>query len=122
MMFDLRKFWLGTTVYVLIIGVVIASACVGFNALIGMPTKETYQQTVTQTEATRGWSGKATPVEINRKSAAPATVPLSPNVQPAPAANIAVAMTPPRIPVPEIQIIVPERKPTRAAGRIRSGF
>ena len=117
-MFDLRKFWLGTTVYILIIGVVIASACVGFNALIGMPTKETYRQT----EAVQGSSGKRTPVEINHESAAPIAVPLSPYVQPAPAANVAVAMTPPQIVVPEIRIIVPERKPTRGAGPFRSGF
>ena len=121
-MFDLRKFWLGTTVYVLIIGVVIASACVGFNALIGMPNKETYQQTVTRTEAVQGSSGKGTPVEIKRELAAPAALPLSPYVQRTPAANIAVAMTPPQIVVPEIQIIAPERKPTRRAGPFRSGF
>ena len=121
-MFDLRKFWLGTTVYVSIIGVVIASACVGFNALIGMPTKETYQQTVTPTEAVQGSSGKRTPVEINRGSAAPAAVPLTSYVRPAPAANVAVAMTPPQIAVPEIHIIVPERKPIRGAGPFRSGF
>ena len=118
-MFDLRKFWLGTTAYVLIIGVVITGACVGFNALIGMPSKETYRQTAPQTEAARGSSGKGTPVEINRGSAAPAAVPRSPYVRPAPAANVAVAMTPPQIVVPEIQIIVPERKPARGAGAFR---
>ena len=121
-MLDLRKFWLGTTVYVFIIGVVIASACVGFNALIGMPTKETYRQAVTQTEPIRESTGKGMPVEIKREPAAPVVLPLSPYVQRTPAANIAVAMTPPQIVVPEIQIIVPERKPTGGAGPFRSGF
>ena len=121
-MFDLRKFWLGTAVYVLIIGGVIASACVGFNFLFGMPAKETHPRTVTQTETVQSTSGKGAPVEINRESAAPAAVPRSPYVRPAPTANIAAAMTPPQIAVPEIQIIAPERKPTRAAGPSRSGF
>ena len=107
-MFELRKFWLSTTVYVLIIGVVIASACVGFIALIGMPTKETYRQAVTQTEPIQGSTGKGMPVEIKREPAASATPPMSPYVQRTPAANI--AMTSPQIVVPEIQIIVPERK------------
>jgi hypothetical protein len=122
MMFDLRKFWLRITMYVFIIGVVVASACVGFKALIGVPSKENYQQTVTQPEAVQGSSSKGMRVQINREPAAPAAVPLSPHVQPAPVGNLAVAMTPPQVVVPEIQIIVPERKPTRGPAPFRSGF
>jgi hypothetical protein len=108
MMFDLRKFWLGTTAFVLIIGVVIAGVCVSFNVLIGIPAKETYRQAVTQTEPIQGSTGKGRPVEIKHEPAAPAPLPVSPYVQRTPAANI--ALTSPQIVVPEIQIIVPERK------------
>jgi hypothetical protein len=118
----MRKYWLGTAIYVLIIGVVIAGACVGFNAFVGMPSKEPYQQFVTQTAPIQGSSGKGTPVEIKRELSAPTALPLSPYVQHTPAVNIAVAMTPPQIAVPEPQIIVPERKPTRRVGSFRSGF
>jgi hypothetical protein len=122
MMFDLRKFWLGTTLYVLIIGAVIASVCVGFNALIGMPAKETHRQAVTPTESSQGTTGKGMPVEIKREPATSAATPVSPQVRRAPAANIAAAMTPSQIAVPDIKIIVPERRSTKGAGPSRSGF
>ena len=107
-MFDLRKFWLGTAVYVLIIGVVIAAVCAAFNAFIGMPSKR-YQQVVTQPAPIQAWGGKGGPVEIEREATAPSALPLPPLVhRTTPATNIAVAMTPPQIIVREPQIIVPE--------------
>jgi len=77
-MFDLRKFWLGTTVYVLIIGAVIAGVGMSFNVLIGMPAKDPYKQVVT-------------PVDIKREAAAPSQ-PMSPLVRRTPATDIAVSM------------------------------
>ena len=107
-MFDLPKFWLGTAVYVLIIGVVIAGVGVSFNVLIGMPAKDPYKQVVRQTE-----SSKATPVEIKREPAAPSALPLSPLVRRTPATDIAVAM--PQIFEPK-PLIVPEPKSTGRRG------
>ena len=99
-MFDLRKFWLGTAVYVLIIGVVIAVVAAAFNTFIGMPTKE-YQQVVTQTAPIQG--GKVVPVEIKREDKAPSALPLPPLVhRTTPATNVAEAMTPPQTIVREI--------------------
>jgi hypothetical protein len=132
MVFDLRKFWLGTAVYIFIIGVAIAAVGGAFSALIGMPTKG-YQQVVTQTAPIQAAGSKEVPVETEREVAAPGAqlranlivepapdvdldrppLPLSPLVRRTPAPNI-TAMTPPQIimsPVP--QIIVPEPTSTR---------
>jgi hypothetical protein len=122
MMFDLRKFWLGTAAYGLIIGVVIAAVGAAFSAFIGMPTKG-YQQVVTQTAPIQAEGGKGVPVEIEREVAAPSALPLPPLVHRPPATTTAVAMTPPQIimrPVP--QIIVPEPKSPRRGGPSRLGF
>ena len=121
-MFDLRTFWLGTAVYGLIIGVVIAAVGAAFNAFIGMPNKG-YQQVVTQTAPIQAEGSKGVPVEIEREVAAPSALPLPPLVHRPPATNTAVAMTPPQIimrPVP--QIIVPEPKSNRRGGPSRLGF
>src|ERR1700709_2622916 len=109
MMFDLPKFWLGTALYVVIIGVVIAVVGAAFNTFIGMPAKE-YHQIVTQTAPMHG--DKVVPVEITREDKAPSVLPLPPSVPRTPATNAAEAMTPPQTVVREIQIIVPEPKPT----------
>ena len=121
-MFDLRRFWLGTAVYVLIIGAVIAGVCLGFNALIGMPAKETYRQAVTPTESSQGTTGKGMPAEFKRREpATSAAAPVYPQVRRAPAANMAAAMTPAQIAVPDIKIIAPERRAAKGAGA-RSRF
>src|ERR1051325_5337048 len=122
-MFDLRKFWLTTTAYVLIPGIVIVGAGVGFHALVGMPTKETSRQSVTATEPIKESTGRGMPAEIRREPPAPASpapTPQSSYVQRASPARSAAAATPSRVAVPEIQIIVPERKSTK--GSSRSGY
>jgi hypothetical protein len=115
MMFDLRKFWVGTLVFVLIIGVVIAAVSAAFNAFIGMPTKG-YQQVVTQTKPIQAADGKGVPVEIEREVAAPPAPSLSPLVPRKIATDIAVAMPQMFEPKP---LIVPEPKSTRRGGSSR---
>jgi hypothetical protein len=117
MMFDLPKFWLGTALYVLIIGVVIAVVGAAFNTFIGIPAKE-YHQVVTHRAPIQG--SKVVPVEITREKA-PSVLPLPPSVHRTPTTNAAEAMTPPQTVVREIQIIVPEPKSTRR-GAFRVGF
>jgi hypothetical protein len=112
MMFDLRKFWLGTAAYVLITGVVIAAVGAAFNAFIGIPTKGN-QQAVTPTAPIQATGGKGVPVEIEREIAAPRALPLSPSVQRTPATNIAVSV--PQLAVPK-PLIVPEPRSTRRGG------
>jgi hypothetical protein len=112
MMFDLPKFWVGTSVFVLIIGVVIAAVSAAFNAFIGMPTKG-YQQVVTQTAPIQAADGKGGPVKIEREVAASAALPLSPLVHRKIATDIAVAM--PKLFEPK-PLIVPEPKSTRRGG------
>ena len=118
MIFDLRKFWLATAVYGLIIGGTIAAVGAAFHAFIGMPTKA-FQPVVTPAAPIQASGGKAAPVAIERKIAAPGELPPSAPVRPAPAANIAVTSTPPEFNLPLPQIIVPEPRSTR---RGRSGF
>ena len=119
LMFDLRRFWLGTVVYGLMIGAVIAAAFVAFRAFIGLPTQGPSPQVVTQQPAPiQATAGKGVPVEIERKSAAPAVPPPSPPpsppaVQRKPAPNVAAAM--PQIFVPE-PLIVPEPRSSRRGG------
>ena len=120
-MFDLRKFWLATAMYGLIIGVVIAAVGAAFSAFIGMPTKG-YQQVVTQTAPIQAEGGKGVPVEIEREVAAPGALPVSPLAHRTPATNIAATMTPPQTIVHGPQIIVPERKSTRRGGSLGLGF
>jgi hypothetical protein len=112
MMFDLPKFWVGTSVFVLIIGVVIAAVSTAFNAFIGMPTKG-YQQVVTQTAPIQAAGDKGVPIEIERAIAAPAALLLSPLVNRKVATDIAVGM--PKIFEPK-PLIVPEPKSTRRGG------
>jgi hypothetical protein len=128
MIFDLRKFWFVAAAYALIVGAGIAVVCAGFYAFIGIPTKG-FQQVVTQPAAAQASSSKAGPVEIEREVAAPSARPPSPSVHRAPAANIAVAMTPPQTvgPVPEIivpepKIIVPEPRSTRRSRPSRPSY
>jgi hypothetical protein len=118
-MFDSRKFWLGTAMYVLIFGAVIAVVGAAFSALVGMPTKE-YPQVVTQTEPNQG--GKVVPVANEREAMAPSAIPLPPLIHRTPATNVAGAMAPPQTFGREIQIIVPEPKSTRRSGSSGLGF
>ena len=117
-MFDLRKFWLGTAAYVLIIGVVIAAVGAAFNAFIGLPAKGS-QQAVTPTAPIQVWGGKVAPVEIEREVAAPSALARSSLVHHTPVTNITVAV--PQIIVPE-PLIAPEHKSTRQGRSLRLGF
>jgi hypothetical protein len=108
-MFDLRKFWLGMSVYVLIIGGVIAAVGVAFNALIGMPTRAS-QQVVTQPVETTG--GKVGRVETGREVAVPASLPQPSSVPRKAATGMAEAL--PQLAEPK-SLIAPEPRSTRRA-------
>jgi hypothetical protein len=116
-MFDLRKFWLGTAVYVLITGVVTAAVGAAFYVFIGVPATglptNGSQQVVTPTAPIQAAGAKAVPVEIERQIAAPGALPLSPLVHRTPATNIAASM--PQLSVPK-SLIVPEPRSTRRSG------
>src|SRR4029079_8359352 len=108
-MFDLRKFWLATTAYGLVIGVVIAAVCVAFATFISLPTKE-FPQIVTQPATIRLEGGKGVRAEIQRDVAAPRAPPASPLPPLTPTANIVAEM--PQLVVPKPRI-VPEPGSTR---------
>lgn len=78
----MRRFWIGTAVYVTLVGGVIAGAAVAFNALVGLPTKGASNQVVAQMGPTQRTSGKWTPVEIKREATTPPAPPLPPYVSP----------------------------------------
>ena len=109
-MFDQRKFWLTISMFVLMIGAVIATAGAAFNALVGMPPPKDSQQVVTLMAPIQSAGGTAVPVEIERGVAAPAALPLSALVHHKPATIIAV--TTPQIAVPA-QLVVAERESTK---------
>ena len=117
-MFDLRRFWLGTAAYVLIIGAVIAAGGAAFNAFIGLPAK-VHQQAVMPTAQILPSGSKVVPVGIERGVVAPGALPRSSMVQQAPATNIAVVV--PQIIVPE-PLIMREPNSARRGRPSRSGF
>jgi len=114
-MFDVRKFWLGTAVYVLITGLAIAAVGAAFHVFIGLPSRG-YQPVVTQTAPIQATSGKGVPVDIEREVAAPGALPVSPLVHRTPATNIAASM--PQLVAPK-PLIVPEPRSPRRGGPSR---
>jgi hypothetical protein len=108
----MRKFWIGTAVYVTVIAGVIGGACAAFNALVGMPVKDSSQKIVAQMEPIQRTSGKWTPVEIKREPASPVAPPLPPYVAPRlAAANVTATMKQP-------EIMVAEHKPAKPMKRV----
>jgi hypothetical protein len=104
MIFDLRKFWLGTAAFVLISGAVIAAVGAVFNAFIGMPLKRSGQLAPQMAPAQA--SGAPPPKALPLPSLArhtQATVVKPPEPEPEPQ----IIMPP----VP--QIIVPEPRSSR---------
>jgi hypothetical protein len=75
-MFDLRKFWLGTTVYLLISTAVVTGVGTAFYAFVGMPTKA-FQQVASQPGPSQVVS-HVVPAQIESEVAAPAALPPPP--------------------------------------------
>jgi hypothetical protein len=113
-MFDVRKFWVGTSVFALMIGVVTAAVGAAFYTFIGMPTKG-YQPVVTQSPPIQTTGANPVPVAIERV-VPPSALPVSPSVYRKAPADIAVAM--PQIYEPK-PIIVPEFKSSRRGNSSR---
>src|SRR5215207_7323255 len=76
------KFWIGTAVYVTLVGGVIASAAVAFDRVVGLPAKGASNQVVTQMGPVQRTSGKWTPVEIKREPPTSVAPPIPPYVAP----------------------------------------
>lgn len=117
----MRKFWIGTAVYVTLVGGVIAGAAAAFSTVVGLPAKGTSNQVVAQMEPIQRTSGKWTPVEIKREATTPPAPPLPPYVSPRLAATAnatTTAMKP--IMVPERKVA--ERKPTKKIIIARRGY
>ena len=98
MMFDLRKFWLGTAIYVSVIGVVTAALGAAFYVLIGVSAPPTAR---VQTSGDKG-----IPVESSRDVAAPRAVTRPSLVHQTPVIDTATTM--PQLVAPK-PIIVEER-------------
>jgi hypothetical protein len=121
-MFDLRRFWLATSVFVLIIGGVIAAVGAAFSAFISMPTKG-HQQVVTQPAPIQAAVvpiqaavvKEAPPVELERTDTTPAALPPSPSSSVHRKRATKTAVATPQIAAPK-PLIVPERKSTRRGG------
>ena len=108
----MRKFWIGTLVYVTVVGGIIGGAAAAFNAVIGMPTRGASKEIVAQMEPIQKTSGKWTPIEIKRESTTPVAPPLPPYVAPRlAAANAATTIKQPQIIAPERKVA--ERKPVK---------
>jgi hypothetical protein len=124
-MFNLTKFWLGTAAYVVIIGAVIAAACVIFASFVGKPADGEAEQFATQpasipdSKAESVQDSKATPAEIKPAVAAPSAAPMAPVARRKPATSIAEAIPPLRTTVPDLQIIVPEPRSNRRGSSSR---
>jgi hypothetical protein len=113
-MFDLRKFWLRTAMFVSIMGAVIVAVGAAFHAFIGITTQG-HPQVVPQAAKIQAPDATAVPVAINRDVAAPKPLPRPSLVQ---RTQATAAMTPePQMTMPPVpQIIVPE---PRASRRLR---
>jgi hypothetical protein len=108
-MFDLRRFWLGTAVYVFITGAVVAAAGGAFYALVGMPSKES-RPDVTQLSRPAAPRVQTKSAEIEPEVASPA-----PRPRLAPTAPGTMDVTMPQLfdPAP---LIVPEPRSNRRRG------
>ena len=119
----MRKFWIGTAVYVTIVGGVIAGAAAAFDSLVGLPAKGASNQAVAQMGPIQRTSGKWTPVEIKREATTPPAPPLPPYVAPrlAATANATTALKQPQIVVRERKM-AEHKQPTKKVIIARRGY
>jgi hypothetical protein len=113
-MFDLRTFWLGTAVYILITGAVIAGVGTAFYAFVGMPAKQPIPQVASQPGPSQVVVDHAAPARKEPEGPAPASRPPPTLRRPLPASDTAVAMPQLFVPAP---LIVPERGSSRRRGQ-----
>jgi len=123
------KFWIGTAVYVTLVGGVIASAAVAFDRVVGLPAKGASNTVVEQMGPVQRTSGKWTPVEIKRETKTPPAPALPPYVAPRLAmnANATTAMIQPqKMKQPQIRVLerkmAEHRQPTKKVMMARRGY